>query len=242
MISAQGACADPPLADPRTRRDDLVHRHRHLVDLHVRRFPVRGPLREDARQVAFLGLLYAAERFDPDRGVKFSTFADKTISGELKRFARNQGWTVRPPRSLQETYLELVATDGRLAQELGRPPTVAELARAMRCPLDRVLDAIEAGQARGWSSCESEVEDGQGSVVPWPAVDEPGYERVERAALTRRLLDGLAPVERAVVVMTVLHGMSQDATAEALGVSQAFVSRARHHALGRMRRVLERSV
>jgi RNA polymerase sigma-B factor len=228
----------------RRARNDLVRRHQHLVEFHVRRFPARGALRDDIRQVAFLGLIYAAERFDPGRGVKFSTFADQTIAGELKRFARNQSWAVRPPRSLQETYLEVVAVDGRLTQELGRPPTVAEVASELRCRVDTVLEAIEAGQARRSVSCDVSDRDDD---APWsravcnPAVQEAGYERVERAALISRLLDGLPALERAVVDMTVIHCMSQDDAAVALGVSQSFVSRTRRLALARMRRVLDRA-
>jgi len=233
---------DASAEDRRRRRNVLVAQHLDLVERHVRRHAARGALRDDVRQVAFLGLIYAAERFDAERGVKFSTFADQTIAGELKRFARNHSWVVRPPRSLQEAHLDLVAADGRLTQRLGRQPTMTELAHELGCTVDAVLEGIEAGQARRMLTCDAnERDDDVWTSGCAPAVEERGYERVERLALTKRLLDGLPPLERAVVEMTVILGASQDDAATTLGLSQSFVSRTRRRALARMRRALERA-
>ena len=83
-------------------RNELVERHLHLVDYHVRRYASRGVAAEDVRQVASIALVLAVERFDPDVGVAFSTFASRTIDGECKRYLRDRTWGVRPPRRMQE--------------------------------------------------------------------------------------------------------------------------------------------
>ena len=113
--------------DPRLR-ESLVEAHLGLAHQLARRFANRGESHEDLVQVASVALIHAVDRFDPDRGFEFSTFATRTILGELKRHFRDKGWAVRAPRRIQELYLELGAATDALAQELGHPPTVPELA------------------------------------------------------------------------------------------------------------------
>jgi len=102
---------------------------------------------DDLEQVASLGLLHAVDRFDPARGLEFSTFATPTIVGELKRYFRDRGWAVRVPRRIQELHLRLNTLVGELTHRFGRSPTVAELAVAARCSEEEVLEAMEAAQA-----------------------------------------------------------------------------------------------
>ena len=220
----------------RRLRNELVQRHEHLVGLHVRRFGAAPWLREDVRQVALVGLIQAVERFDPARGVPFAAYADRTISGELKRFARNQSWTVRPPRALQEVYLELSDAETRLLQQLGRTPTTRELADELGCEPRRVREAMAAGCARRSMACEVDDADAPAGGARSPAAAERGYERVERRMLAADLLATVPDQERTVVELTVMGGLSQVEVASALGVSQSSVSRSRRHALERMRR------
>ena len=110
------------------------------------RYARRGEAVEDLEQVAAMALIKAVERFDPGRGVKFTTFAAPTIIGELKRHFRDRGWAVQVPRRLQELYLEIGKTAGRMAQELGRSPTVTELADLVEADEEEVLEAMELGQ------------------------------------------------------------------------------------------------
>src|SRR5258707_443468 len=100
---------------------------------------------EDFRQVALVGLLKAVERFEPDRGLQFSSFATPTITGELKRHFRDRGWAVRVPRRIQELHLELDRTVNELSQELGRPPTPSEIAQRAGVLEEDVLESMEAG-------------------------------------------------------------------------------------------------
>jgi RNA polymerase sigma-B factor len=226
----------------RRLRNQLVTRHQHLVEIHVRRYASSGYQRDDVRQVALVGLIKAVERFDPTRGVRFATFADRTISGELKRFARNQSWSVRPPRALQEVYLEVVAAEAQLTQVLRRLPTVAEVAAELDRSQDEVLEALEAGGARRAASYDvPAAESGESSHAAPPSGDDDGFDSVERRVLVDELLARLTPRELAVVELTVLQANSQDHAAAALGVSQSYVSRTRRHALDRLRRLLERA-
>src|SRR5437764_13295008 len=130
-----------------TLRDELVAAHLGLAEYLARRFSNRGEPLDDLVQVASVGLLKAVDRFEPDRGVEFSTYATHTVVGELKRHFRDKGWAVRAPRRMQELYLRLGKVISTLSQELGRSPTIPELATEAQVSEEEVLDAMEAGQA-----------------------------------------------------------------------------------------------
>ena len=116
-----------------------------LAEFLARRFEHRGESADDLEQVALVGLLKAVERFEPDRGLQFSSFATPTIVGELKRHFRDRGWAVRVPRRIQELRLELDRTVNELTQELGRPPTPGEIAQRAGVFEEEVLESMEAG-------------------------------------------------------------------------------------------------
>ena len=114
----------------RRLRDELIESHLRLAEHLARRFANRGVALDDLVQVASLGLVKAVERFEPERGLEFSTFATPTIVGELKRHFRDKGWAVRVPRRVQELHVEVNSLVGDLTQRYGRSPTIAELVRA----------------------------------------------------------------------------------------------------------------
>ncbi|HZN14803.1 MAG TPA: sigma-70 family RNA polymerase sigma factor, partial [Acidimicrobiales bacterium] len=128
-------------------RDRVVEAHLGLAEYLARRFSNRGEPLDDLVQVASVGLIKAVDRFDPSREVEFSTYATHTIVGELKRHFRDKGWSVRAPRRMQELYLRLGNVISVLSQELGRSPTVPELATEAGVSEEEVLEALEAGQA-----------------------------------------------------------------------------------------------
>ena len=128
----------------RDLRNELVEEHMRLAEFLSRRFAHRGEPLDDLRQVALVGLLKAVERFEPDRGLQFSSFAMPTILGELKRHFRDRGWAVRVPRRVQELHLELDRTIATLSQELGRPPTPSEIADRAGVREEDVLESMEA--------------------------------------------------------------------------------------------------
>src|SRR5688572_31735838 len=121
-------------------RDELIEAHLRLAEHLARRFANRGVPLDDLVQVASLGLVKAVERFDPGRGLEFSTFATPTIVGELKRHFRDKGWSVRVPRRVQELHVEINTVVGELTQRLGRSPTIAELAQLIGVSEEDVLE------------------------------------------------------------------------------------------------------
>src|SRR5919206_2212599 len=140
-------------------RDEIVGAQVGLAEYLARRFKNRGEPIEDLIQVALLGLLKAVERFDPGRGLEFSTFATPTIVGELKRHFRDKGWAVRVPRRVQELHLRMGTVVNNLSQELGRSPTIPEIAQRAEVSVDEVLEAIEAGHAYRFTSIDAPAGD-----------------------------------------------------------------------------------
>lgn len=207
----------------RRLRNALVEANLHLVEPYVRRFDKRGIARDDLRQVALLAVLKAVERFDPDFGVAFATFAGRTVEGELKRLLRDKGWAVRPPRRKQEVYLTVRQAEEELAQTLGRSPTIAELARHTDETVDDVLEALEAGGARHASSIDAP----QGERTDAGTLVDPraGVGDVELRVLIDGVLESLDERERAVIHMRFYEERSQSEIADELGLSQSFVSR-----------------
>ena len=140
-----------------------------LAEFLARRFAHRGEAADDLRQVALVGLLKAVERFEPDRGLQFSSFATPTITGELKRHFRDRGWAVRVPRRIQELHLELDRTVNELSQELGRPPTPAEIAQRAGVLEEDVLESMEAGSLYRLASIDAGRSDDESSPQPGAA-------------------------------------------------------------------------
>ena len=134
------------LPDP-AARDQLAARFLPLAEHLARRFGGRGQQHDDLVQVASLGLVNAIDRFDPDREVRFTTFATATIVGELKRYFRDRGWGVRVPRSVQEATMQVNRVMADLWQELGRAPTVADVVARTDLTEESVLEALDASRA-----------------------------------------------------------------------------------------------
>jgi RNA polymerase sigma-B factor len=205
----------------RRLRDDLVESNVGLARSLAGRFAHRGEDRDELEQVALVGLLKAVERFEPDRGVQFSTFAVPTIVGELKRHFRDKGWAVRVPRRVQELYLEISATVSRLSQEVGRSPTPAEVAARVDVPVETVLEALEAGDLYHLASLDEPSENGYTREPAAP--DEFGS--LEERLVVEELLATLPARDRLVIELRFFDGLTQSEIAERVGISQMHVSR-----------------
>ena len=172
-------------------RNELVERHMGLAAHVARRFGRRGPSDDDLRQVAFLALVKAVDRFDPDRNVAFSTFAGRTIEGEIKRHFRDHTWTVRVPRSAKETHLRLRRATDELTQRLGRSPTVPQLAEHLGIDVDEVIEGIAAGSAYSTASLDAPAGDDGDGARQLGAEDE-GFGHVADVSLVDRADDRAA--------------------------------------------------
>jgi len=213
----------------RALRDDIVAGQLGLAEYLARRFKNRGEPIEDLVQVALVGLLKAVERFDPERGLEFSTFATPTIVGELKRHFRDKGWAVRVPRRVQELHLRMGTVVNALSQELGRSPTIPEIAERAEVSVDEVLEAMEAGRAYRFTSIDAssneESDRGMGPTAAQLGADDLGLEEVEQRMMLSPLIASLPKREQMIVYLRFFRGMTQSEIATRLGISQMHVSR-----------------
>lgn len=211
-------------------RNQLVEAHYNVADYYIKRYSGRGVAADDLRQVALLTVLRAVDRFDPSLGVEFSTFASRTIEGELKRYFRDRTWTVRPPRRAQELHLALRRAEEELAQRLGRSPTVNELAEELGDTVDHVLEAMEAGTAHQASSLDHSGRSPDDPDMPsvadrMLATHDEGFARVDRQLVLRGLLENLDDRDRQIIQMRFFENKTQEEIAEEIGVSQSYLSR-----------------
>jgi RNA polymerase sigma-B factor len=211
----------------RALRNQLVEEHMRLAEFLARRFSHRGESPDDLRQVALVGLLKAVERFEPDRGLQFSSFATPTITGELKRHFRDKGWAVRVPRRIQELHLELDRTVADLNQELGRPPTPAEIAQRAGVLEEDVLESMEAGSLYRLASLDSSRSDDEAAPSPAQRLGELDTElgAVENRVAVSEMLAILPEREQKIVYLRFFEGLTQSEIAEEIGISQMHVSR-----------------
>lgn len=215
-------------------RNELVERHMGLAAHVARRFGRRGPSDDDLRQVAFLALVKAVDRFEPDRDVAFSTFAGRTIEGEIKRHFRDHTWTVRVPRSAKETHLRLRKATDELTQQLGRSPTVPQLAEHLGIGVDEVVEGIAAGSAYTTASIDAPLgPDGEGERQL--GADDEGFAHVADSSLVEDLLATLPPREQQIVRLRFYGELSQSEIAERVGISQMHVSRLLRRSFEQMR-------
>jgi RNA polymerase sigma-B factor len=216
-----------------TARAELIGRFGPLAIGWARRYHAPGgePL-EDLVQVAMVGLIKAVDRYDPDRGVTFVSFAEPTIRGELRRHFRDATWAIHVPRELQERVRLVERETERLAAEIGRSPTASELAEACELELGDALEALHAARTSRTQPLEP---DGDAPPGQRGGARDPGYELVEYAASAHAAVAALSERDRRVLQLRVADGLSQREIAERVGVSQMQVSRILARTVARMR-------
>lgn len=205
----------------------------------ARRYHGRGVGGDDLDQVAYLGLTKAVRGFDPTRGADFLSFAVPTIRGELRRYFRDFGWAVRPPRSVQELQGKLTAADGELSQRLGRSPRPSELAEHLGVELDLVLDSLAANGCFAPVSLDAPVGEGEMSPVDRLGGPDLSFGSAEARATLGPLLRTLTPREQRILEMRFFGGFTQAEIGREVGVTQMQVSRLLARLLTRLREQLE---
>ena len=209
-------------------REKLVMSHLNLVRFIANKFKNRGEPIDDLIQVGYLGLLKAIDRFDPSRGLEFTTFATPTIMGEIKRHFRDKGWSVRVPRRLQELSAKVPQATDTLTSQLQRSPTIAEIADYLDATVDEVLEAMESSSAYSSVSLEAPSgadDDDTPSVIDRYATEDSDLAFTDDRIIIEEALASFSPRERDVIEMRFLKGMTQIEIAEKLGISQVQVSR-----------------
>lgn len=220
-------------------RNQLVRMHLPLVEHLARRFRNRGEPLDDLTQVATIGLIKSVDRFDPERGVEFSTYATPTVVGEIKRHFRDKGWAVRVPRRLQELRLALTTATAELSQLHGRSPTVHELAEKLAISEEEVLEGLESANAYSTLSLDvPDTDDESPAVADTLGAEDEALEGVEYRESLKPLLEDLPPREKRILLLRFFGNMTQSQIAQEVGISQMHVSRLLARTLAQLREKL----
>jgi RNA polymerase sigma-B factor len=220
-------------------REQLIEQYMSLVRSLARRYSYRGEQLEDLVQIGAIGLIKAIDRFDLDRGVELTTYATPNIIGEIKRHFRDKGWSVRVPRGLQELNVQLSKLIEQLTVQLGRSPTISELAKAASVEEEEVLEALESGRA--YSSLSLSVggsghdEDGDMDPLESIGTEEHQYEVSEDRAVLEPGFRVLDERERRILHLRFFKGLTQSQIAQQVGISQMHVSRLIRRSLEKIR-------
>jgi RNA polymerase sigma-B factor len=196
---------------------------------------------EDLRQVARLGLVKAVDRYQPERANPFIPYAVATVVGELKRHLRDASWRLRVPRGTKDLALRLCRAIDELPQQLGRSPTVPELADHLGASPEEVLEAIEVAQTRSAPSLDQPAGEDGDAVLGDFVVDRRHREEPEDLLVLPELIGRLPERERQIVLLRYVEELTQDEIAVRMHISQMHVSRLLRRAIGRMRRQLVES-
>ena len=222
----------------RAAREQLIEQYMSLVRSLARRYANRGEQLDDLVQIGAIGLIKAIDRFDLDRGVELTTYATPNIIGEIKRHFRDKGWAVRVPRGLQELSVQLSRLVEQLTVQLGRSPTIAEIARAADVEEEAVLEALESGRAYTSVSLSSAGgPDDDDDLDPLESIgsEEHQYEVSEDRAVLAPGFQVLDDRERTILHLRFFEGLTQSQIAQQVGISQMHVSRLIRRSLEKIR-------
>ncbi len=218
-------------------REQLIEQYMSLVRSLARRYSYRGEQLEDLVQIGAIGLIKAIDRFDIERGVELTTYATPNIIGEIKRHFRDRGWSVRVPRGLQELNIQLSRLLEELTVQLGRSPTIPELAKAAEVSEEEVLEALESGRAYSSLSLSAGSSDEEGELDPLESLgtEEHQYEVSEDRAVLAPGFRVLDERERKILHLRFFEGLTQSQIAQQVGISQMHVSRLIRRSLEKIR-------
>jgi len=226
--------------------DELVRRNQNLLHHILKRFAYASEPYEDLLQVANLGLIKAAQRFDGGRGVRFSTYATAIVDGELRHHLRDS-LLMRQPRWVKKVYRQIQDKSNELSHKLGRPPEVAELAQALNINEDGILEVMNLysriqlhSQDEPFASdaLQAEADPGMVHSIRQASFSLPIEDRITLYAA----LDRLSAFQRRLIYLLFFRDLTQSEVAEEMGFTQKKVSRESIKALGRLKEVLGRKV
>lgn len=224
-------------------RDRLILRHQNLVHYLAGKFANRGIPLEDLAQVGMIGLINAVDRFDPDRGLQFSTYATPTILGEIRRHFRDKGWSLKVPRRLQELNIAAAKAAEQIGAALGRSPTIQEVATKIGASEEETLEAIELGNAYETVALDAPMQ-AQGESAPLTLAEFLGEEdeslqKIDSYGDLRQAIDSLDPREKAIIYYRFFKDLSQTQVAKRLNISQMHVSRLQHKAMKKLKELMD---
>jgi len=220
-------------------RNELVKRYLYLAEIISKKFLNRGVDYEDIFQVASIALISAVERFDPNKGYKFVSFATPTIVGEIKRYFRDKSSTIRIPRRIYEVYQKVNLAREQLSQKLNRTPRADEIAAYLNIKEETVLEIIESWNAYYMQSFDQNVFNEDDLELHETIGEEDAtFERIENRDFLAKSLNRFNDIEKEFIQMRYFDSKTQKEIAEKMGVSQMYVSRLEHKVLNRFRTLL----
>jgi RNA polymerase sigma-B factor len=220
-------------------RNAIVSKYLGLVEFLSKKFVNRGVDFDDIYQVASMALIKAVERFSPEKGVKFVSFATPTILGEIKRFFRDKSSAIKIPRRLYEARQGLNKAKDELTQKLNRVPRADEIAEYMGLSVETVLEVIEAGSSSTIRSLDQSIfQDNDSDLGDTLGYDEKTYEKIENRDFIEKSLKLFGEIEKKFITLRYIKNLTQKQIAEEFGVSQMYVSRMEKKILNRFRELL----
>jgi RNA polymerase sigma-B factor len=218
---------DPDDPDRPGLREQLINGYLPVAEHIARRFAGRGEPLDDLMQVATVGLINAVDRFEPDRGSDFFSFAVPTITGEVRRYFRDHGWSTRVPRRLKDMHIAIRSALAELSQQLGRAPRPSEIADRLGLPVAEVIEGLQAGEAYRSSSLDEMLGSGEGKATLGEFIGglDSDLALIDDREALRPLLAQLPPRERTIIALRFFRQLTQTQIAEQVGISQMHVSR-----------------
>ena len=231
--------------DPQIRKF-LIEEHLYIAEILSKKYANRGIEYDDIYQVASIGLIYAVDRYDVDKGYEFSSFATPTIIGEIKKHFRDKGWTIRVPRRIQELSKKINNTKVILSQELQRSPTVEDIANYLSCTEEEVLEAMEASKVYTPQSLDltydSQNDDKDVNLADLIGEEDIYFSKIENNDFLQKGMDKLNDMERKILIDRYFNKKTQVAIAEELDISQMTVSRVEKRVIGKFRKEMEKTL
>ena len=222
-------------------RNALVEEHLYMVDILIRKYLNKGVDYDDLYQVGALALVQAVERFDPDKGYEFSSFATPTILGEIKKYFRDKEWSLKVPRRMKEIAQKVQEMQDDLHLKLARKPTAHEIAEATGFSEEQIIEAVESAHAYNAYSLDQSFDDageeGESAFLEkYTGFEERGYDQVEFSEIIHSVLDKMSEQDRYIFRERFIYNRSQADIAKTLGVSQMTISRAEKKIIERFRK------
>lgn len=227
-------------------RDILIEQHLYIAEILSKKYTNRGIEYDDIYQIACIGLIYAIDRYDVDKGFEFSSFATPTIIGEIKKHFRDKGWTIRVPRRIQELSKKINNAKVLLSQDLQRSPTVNDIATYLECTEEEVLEAMEASKVYTPQSLDitydSNNEDKDVNLSDLIGEEDKNYNKIENNDFLLKTMEKLNEMEKQILVERYFNKRTQVSIAQMLDISQMTVSRIEKKVLEKLRKEVERTL
>ncbi len=220
-------------------RNEIFDKYKYMAEIISRKYNNKGIEHEDIFQIACMGLIYAIERFDINKGFEFTSFATPTILGEIKKYFRDKGWAIKVPRKIQETSKKVNETNIMLSNTLNRAPTVKEIAQYLNTTEEEVLEAFEAGKMFNSQSLDEKFDSSNDesdlSLMDVVGQDDTHFVKIENQDFIQKSMDKLNDLEREIILKRFYNNKTQSEIAKELNISQMTVSRIEKKSLEKLR-------